>query len=290
MKTAKVDAKLDSLDFLTVGHITHDIVQDGFILGGPALYSAMTARNLEERVGIITNIGKDFKEWGLIKGVEVRYRVSEQTTTFHNIYDEDRKQFIRGVADPIETGQISADWANAEVAHICPVANEVSPELIRAFNHPLVGIGAQGLMRTWDGEGQIIQKKWDSFGEMLPHANVVVFSEEDIAPFGEKVVEDYVGLTEVVILTRGGHGSTLFIGEKKIDIPAYPTVEVDPTGAGDVFTSAFLIRYHKTKDALKAARFASCVASFVVEKEGIDGIPTLEQAVERQKEYDRMFG
>ena len=219
----------------------------------------------------------------------MEHNLSEQTTTFHNVYEGSRKQFIKGVADPIKVEQIPADWAKTEVVYICPVADEASPELVRFFEHSLLGIGAQGLMRTWDEEGQIIQKKWDDFSEMLPHAQVVVFSEEDIAPFGEEIVEDYIRLTQVVILTRGSRGSTLFMRNEKIDIPAYPTQELDPTGAGDVFTSAFLIQYHKTKDVVKSARFASCVASFVVEKEGAYGIPRLDQVVQRQTEYDRMF-
>ena len=169
------------------------------------------------------------------------------------------------------------------------MADEVSPELVRAFDGVLLGIGAQGWMRTWDGDGRIRQKRWDNFTQILPHVKVVVFSEEDIAPFGEGVVADYVGLTEIVILTRGSRGSTLFIGRERVDIPAYPAKEVDPTGAGDVFTSAFLIKYYKTKDPVKSALFASCVASFVVEKEGTSGIPTLDQVVERQEKYDRMF-
>ena len=49
--------------------------------------------------------------------------------------------------------------------------------------------------------------------------------------------------------------------------------EVDPTGAGDVFGTAFLLRYAETRDALVAARFANVVASMSVEAQGIDAIP-----------------
>ena len=57
-------------------------------------------------------------------------------------------------------------------------------------------------------------------------------------------------------------------------VPAYPAREIDPTGAGDVFTSAFLIRYFETRDAPAAALFASCAASLSVEGWGVGSIPT----------------
>jgi sugar/nucleoside kinase (ribokinase family) len=40
---------------------------------------------------------------------------------------------------------------------------------------------------------------------------------------------------------------------------------MDPTGAGDVFATSFLIRYQETGDPSEAAVFACCAASCVVE-------------------------
>jgi sugar/nucleoside kinase (ribokinase family) len=49
---------------------------------------------------------------------------------------------------------------------------------------------------------------------------------------------------------------------------------VDPTGAGDVFATAFLIRLAETGDPGQAARFANVTASFSVEGWGMAAIPT----------------
>ena len=43
----------------------------------------------------------------------------------------------------------------------------------------------------------------------------------------------------------------------------------------------FLIKYFEARDPLEALRFANCVASFVVEKEGIYGIPSQEDVLHR---------
>jgi 1D-myo-inositol 3-kinase len=85
-----------------------------------------------------------------------------------------------------------------------------------------------------------------------------------------------------VVLTRGARGCTVFQqGREPFDSPAFHAHEFDPTGAGDVFTAAFLIRLHETGDVVESARFANCVASFAVEAEGVTGIPTRAMVEER---------
>jgi len=52
--------------------------------------------------------------------------------------------------------------------------------------------------------------------------------------------------------------------------------EVDPTGAGDIFATAFIIRMQETGNPVESARFANVTASYGVEHLGIDGIPSRE--------------
>jgi sugar/nucleoside kinase (ribokinase family) len=281
------------VDYISIGHITHDVVPEGFILGGPAFYSGVTAKSLGRTVGIISNLGKDFREMNLLEGLQVRYRLSEHTTTFENIYEGGRKQIVSGVADPIVAEQIPAAWKTTPIVHICPVVGEIGPELIpeliSSFDRALIGIGVQGWMRYWDEQGIVHPKRWESFREILPHADVAVFSVEDIAGFGEEIVREYIGLIKILILTRGAQGSTIFFDGRRYEISAFPTREVEPTGAGDVFTAAFLIKYQETGDPIRSAYFASVAASFVVEKEGARGVPDLKQVMAREKLYFKIF-
>ena len=60
------------------------------------------------------------------------------------------------------------------------------------------------------------------------------------------------------------------------DGPNPPDV-IDPTGAGDTFTAAFLIRYSETRDPVEAARFANVTASFSVEGQSYTTMPSREQ-------------
>jgi sugar/nucleoside kinase (ribokinase family) len=105
-------------------------------------------------------------------------------------------------------------------------------------------------------------------------------SEEDVSPF-PGIVHEYADLTEIMVLTRGERGSTLFHNGYTVDFPAFSVSVVDPTGAGDVFAAAFLTKFRQTRDLHEASVFANCVASFVVEKPGTEGIPDLDRVRSR---------
>ena len=57
------------------------------------------------------------------------------------------------------------------------------------------------------------------------------------------------------------------------EIAPRPSNELDPTGAGDVFAAAFLLRLHETNDPIAAATFAAQIAGASVEGQGTSAIP-----------------
>lgn len=89
---------------------------------------------------------------------------------------------------------------------------------------------------------------------------------------------------EIVIKTYGKEGSVIY-ADKKIKVDAIVKEPVDPTGAGDSYRAAFLKAYLSEYNLDYCAKFASSVASFIVEAEGCQtNIPSYEMAVERMKE------
>jgi 1D-myo-inositol 3-kinase len=95
------------------------------------------------------------------------------------------------------------------------------------------------------------------------------------------LLREYIGMTRLLVQTLGVEGAIVYYEGKSQRIPAYQAIEVDPTGAGDVFATGFFIRYHETHDPVIAAQFANCVASFVVEGVGTSTIPMRSQVEER---------
>ena len=87
--------------FLAIGHFCYDVAPEGYVLGGGAAYSTITARNLGCRTCAVTAVGADFaRGQSILDGVDVAYHESPETTIFDNRYDSDgkRQQLILGSA------------------------------------------------------------------------------------------------------------------------------------------------------------------------------------------------
>lgn len=272
--------------FIAIGHITHDLIGNGITPGGPALYSICTARQLGVHSGMITSFSYPLLRPSLFQGIDLCCQESQTTTTFINLYNNagERRQVIENVADKITPEMIPDAWRSANVVNICPVADEYDASIIRLFDHAIIGVCPQGWMRKWDKNGNITRKEWENYREVLPYADFVFFSEEDIES-PEHAANRYLAYVKVVIITRGKRGASVYTQNDIFHIPAFPAHEIDPTGAGDVFAATFLVRYFETRNLLDAARFANCTASFVVEKEGIHGIPFRKDVEHRLKIY-----
>jgi hypothetical protein len=91
----------------------------------------------------------------------------------------------------------------------------------------------------------------------------------------------YARGARLLVVTLGEDGAVVYCRGERTLVPAYDIVEVDSTGAGDVFAAAYLNRFFETRDALEAARFANCVASFSVEGVGPMSLPSREQIEQR---------
>jgi sugar/nucleoside kinase (ribokinase family) len=72
------------------------------------------------------------------------------------------------------------------------------------------------------------------------------------------------------------------------EVASLPTSEKDPTGAGDVFAAAFLLRYHEAADLQEAAAFAACAASCAVEGIGVSTLGDREEVGRRMQARERL--
>ena len=272
--------------FLSIGHFCYDVSPNGYILGGSASYSTLTARNLGHHARAVTAVGANFdRENPLLEGIKTVYHESAETTIFDNQYDAKghRQQFILGNAQQLKGSHVPAEWRTSDIAYLCPIADEVSAEIVHCFSSKtLIGATPQGWLRQWDTSGKVKAKRWETAKDILPHIDVLILSDEDLRTFPDEL-EKYIGLTSIVVLTQGARGATLFQNGTELGSTAYAVTEVDPTGAGDVFATAFLINYHQNRSVQEALNFAHCVASFAVEGVGTSCIPKLAQVMSRLK-------
>jgi 1D-myo-inositol 3-kinase len=273
-------------DFLVIGHVTKDLQEVGYTIGGTVTFASLTARNLGQRTAVVTSASPDLDLNPVYQGIEVLCLPSLVTSTFQNLYSIDgaRTQYLRAVAEPIKTEDIPPAWREARVVLLGPLTNELKGGIAKVFANSLIGVTPQGWMRRWDGDGRVFPKPWEGAAEVLDYARVVVFSENDIES-DESVIQAYARLADILVVTHGPGGATVYHRGQVRHLPAFETTEIDPTGAGDVFTAAYLIELERSGDPYAAAHFANCVASFSVEKPGTEGIPTLEQVERRLAQF-----
>jgi pfkB family carbohydrate kinase len=293
------------INFLAVGNLTRDTTPEGFRLGGTVSFAAVTAQRLGWRPGVLTrasldglvpgNPGADgiVHTTGLpgtpLAGIPVFVEPSPVTTTFTNLYTaEGRTQYVTAVADPVTPDGLPREWADAPVVLLGSIARELPPHWSAVFPSALVGIAPQGLMRRWDERGLVTHGRWDDGGVFLRRCDVIFLSREDVSGDDEHIAE-LARHTRLLVVTDGYHGATVYRNGLATRIPPRHAREVDPTGAGDVFATSFLVRYAETRDPFLAARFANIVASMSVEAPGMDAIPERAE-VERWVEAESLAG
>jgi len=131
----------------------------------------------------------------------------------------------------------------------------------------------QGWLREWDAQGRISPIGWAEAEQVLPHADAVIISIEDVA-HNEELVQQWAAQAKLLVVTRGAYGCTVHQAGKVTAVPTHPVEIVDATGAGDIFAASFLVRLRECGDPIVAARFASCLASQSITRRGLDSIPT----------------
>jgi len=264
---------LEPVDYLVIGHVAHDITPDGYRLGGTAAYSALTARALGMKVGIVTAQGAE-TSLDKLTGVSIVSLDSPQSTTFENIYTrEGRIQYLRARASRIHFDMVPTVWRDAAILHLGPIAYEIDAVPPNGFSPALLGVTPQGWMRQRDSLSRVSRTTWKNPEPLLKQAGAIVISREDVNG-DDELIEHMAHQTQLLAVTEAQEGCVLYWHGDRRRFRAPDVQEVDATGAGDVFAAAFFIRLFRTRDPWEAARFATLIASRSVTRVGLDGIPT----------------
>lgn len=279
------------INYVCIGHVCHDVVSDGVILGGTASYASIVGQRLGMKTGVVTSYAKDFEFEGRFEEYDIRLWVqeSEETTSFRNIYENgSRTQFMPSRADTIRPETMPIFESSLQAIQLCLIADEVDLDLLAALpSDVVIGATIQGWLRNIAADGLVSAKMPDL--SLFEHTELVFMSDDDIREVPE-LLEQIIDIVPIVILTRGKHGADVYENGIKRTFPSYPSKEVDPTGAGDVFSTAFIISYSHNPNIARACSFAHCAASLSIEGIGVKSIPSRDEVFERQKLYFKKFG
>lgn len=267
---------IEPVDYLVIGHISQDITPKGPVLGGTVSYSSLTALALGLRVGIVTSCkpGTPMVE---LKGIPVVAIPSEFSTTFENtMTPTGRVQHLYHRAATLDISAVPEIWRNSPIVHLGPIAQEIAPGLARSFPNSLVGLTPQGWLRSWDEQNQVFPCDWPEARYVLEKADIAIISIEDVRG-EEAIIDDMAASVRLLVVTEGPGGARLYWNGDIRRFSPPKMIEVDPTGAGDIFAAAFFTRLHTTQDPWEATRFATNLAAYTVTRRGLTGVPSVSE-------------
>jgi len=282
-------------EFLVAGHTVQDLIPDpagagpGWRLGGTASYAALVAKRLGLRTAVLTAAAPDLPLDEALPAIDIVRAPSLRSTQFRNVYTaQGRVQYVQQRAATIDATSLPADWRNAGIVLLGPVAGEVDDDLAGCFPQALIGVSAQGWLRRVGPDARvqpIPPESWQAEPVLRP-AQMLFVSDEDLpASRAEPALVRWSAHVETLVFTRADRGAQVWHRGGWRHIDAFPANALDPTGAGDVFAAAYLIRYRETGDPWEAARFAACAASFTVESVGLADAPDREMIEARLQEH-----
>ncbi|MEE0925871.1 MAG: PfkB family carbohydrate kinase [Methanobrevibacter sp.] len=276
---------------LIIGPITKDVnIYNGITesaVGGAVYYESFVFENLNIDHVILTTL--NMEDWNLLNDFpnkdNVLAVIKDETLVFENEYldDSQRIQKSNFANIPITLSNFKAvniDIDDFDAVLINPlVLTDLDMDLIRYLkesNLP-VFLSLQGLLREKSEGGRVRQVKPAVLDEILAYVDVLFLDVYEARfLYSDLSIEDaarrlaLMGPDEVVI-TQNKEGSLIYRnGEDKIyDIDPFPVKEkISPTGAGDTYMAAYVIKHMEDGDVAECGDFASKVAALKLENEG----------------------
>ncbi|MGQ4892710.1 MAG: PfkB family carbohydrate kinase [Candidatus Njordarchaeia archaeon] len=291
-------------ELVAIGNPVFDVIEtpfvrsDGRVLSGCSTNAALAFSKLGGRAFLVGKVGSDFRDvlvsWAARYGVEALPLESQETGGFHLVYKDeamrDRDLFVLGVADAINFDELPDFLFEKDSFLLGPILQEINSDFIMRLREHIgdkvVLLDPQGTIREFK-DGKVFRVRKDWVIEIIKHIQVVKPNEHEaeiIFPGLElwKIARKIAKLNgHIGVVTLADRGSYVSFDGKTYHIPAYRTVERDPTGCGDVYGGAFLFKYLGTGDPVESGVFASAAASFMVETIGPDFEMNIKKVYER---------
>ncbi len=279
-------------EIVVLGHIIQETIKfpDRTIepvLGSPAAYSSVVASVLGASVGIVTKIGQDMPPQLLepfaeakvdMRGVHIEGPYSTRNLLIYDATGQKQVQYLRKAPD-IFFDDVPAEYRDVSLFFVCPMDYEVPLDTVRAIRElpaatVTIDLGGYG-GATSDSHPNLDEHRDPvALRSLIRYVDVVKASVEDCRHLLDSSDEETLARlfvswgAKVGIVTLGARGAIAATPERVYRIPAFPSLAVDATGAGDAFSAGFLVEYNATRNVEPAVRFGCATASLVIEGTG----------------------
>lgn len=236
--------KKDQCAALVVGHYCHDQIT---LHGGETVYSlggsVSYITNVFEALGIgsrvASKVGPDFLYCSQITHPPEVIE-DQKTTEFFADFTQGEERILKAgsICAPIDSMDIPE--MDYELGLAVGIACEILPETLQHMVDVAryVVVDVQALIRTIDPEtGLVGLRNLDEtpFIDMLEDIHFLKAARNEALYIDIEKVRQKTCL----IVTEGKNGSRIYSNDREFRIPAFPAIEVDPTGAGDSFLAGF---------------------------------------------------
>ena len=264
----------------------------GWRLGGGVMYGGLAIARLGVPTAVLVGVDEaaaSAEELGLLHdaGAEVRLVPLERGPVFVNSETPaGRVQTAFSASDRIDPSHLPDAWRAAAGWLLAPVADELPETWAEAMSpDAIVATGWQGLLRDVVA-GERVRHRLPSRSAIVARSDIVGVSADDLG--GDVLIDDLCGLMRpgaTLAFTQGARGGiAIEVGTagpgSMARWPGIPPARiVDPTGAGDVFLAGLLAA--RVEPRLLGSRpvprldfrLAAAVASLVLERPGLAGVP-----------------
>ena len=295
------------MSVLVVGSVALDSIETPFgvskeTVGGSATFIAAAASYFVSPIRLVAIVGGDFPKKGHaflearnidLEGLEV----VESGKTFrwagryhYDLNERDTLSTDLNVFEKFDP-KIPEKYRKSRVVCLGNIDPVLQLRVLDQIEKPRVVVC--DTMNYW------IERKNAELRETLKQINVIILNDSEARLLSREPNLIKAGRAirhlgpSVVIIKKGEHGALLLTDQMVFSAPAYPMENIfDPTGAGDAFAGGFVGWLARTDDMSeenlkRAVIYGSTLASFCVEKFGVEGLGDLTylQIQDRFREF-----
>jgi sugar/nucleoside kinase (ribokinase family) len=254
----------------TLGHLSRDVVGGGDPRpGGGVFWSARALARLGADATVHASCSAEDRST-LVRpleafGLPVTWHESSATTAYRFHYDGDRRVMWQdAVGDPWPPERAAEAAADATWINVCALTRtDFPPETLAALDADgrRLLVDVQGLVRT----PTIGRLKTDArIGDVLRHIAMLKLNDEEAETLIGSTRPENLRTLRVpeVILTVGSQGTWVVTPDLLEHVAAVPVEgDVDPTGAGDMYSASYLVQRAAGADPVEAARVAAATVA-----------------------------
>lgn len=287
-----------NMSLLVVGTVAFDAIETPFgktdkILGGAATYISLAASYFTKDIDLVSVVGGDYPQSAIdmLKSHGMRLDGLQIKQDQKSFFWSGRYHTDLNTRDTLATElNVLADFdpvlpENTRECDFLMLGN-LMPKLQKRVMEQLTRrpkLIVLDTMNFW------MDTAIDDLIEAIAQVDVLTINDSEARQLsGEyslvKAAQKILAMgPKVLIIKKGEHGALLFNNEQVFFAPALPLEDVfDPTGAGDSFAGGFIGYLAQTKDISfdnmkRAIIFGSAMASFTVEKFGVERLVGLSQ-------------